>query len=150
LSYHARFSFVLFLKFDDLDNLMKKEIFRESIRDLVSLGGIPFFLLVIIRVSINPDFHYILQFVVAGILFFIMRFLFKSEIHSGLALILLIFIGNYYGDLKFMIFATLMYFLLIVSMFYLKKNNKEILKGILFGGISSIISYFSVKLFFGF
>jgi hypothetical protein len=129
---------------------MKKEIIGELARDLIALGGLPFFLLVIIRVSINPDFHYIFQFVIAGILFFIMKFFFKYEIHSGLALILLLFIGNYYWDLKFMIFATLMYFLLIASLFYLKKNNKEILKGILFGGISSAISYFSVKLIFGF
>ena len=129
---------------------MKKEIIGELARDLIALGGLPFFLLVIIRVSINPDFHYILQFVIAGILFFILKFLFKSETHSGFALILLLFIGNYYGDLKFLIFATLMYFLLIASLFYLKKNNKEILKGILFGGISSAISYFSVKLIFGF
>ncbi|MFA5070943.1 MAG: hypothetical protein WC511_01065 [Candidatus Pacearchaeota archaeon] len=129
---------------------MKKEVIRELSRDLIALGGIPFFLLVIIRVSINPDFHYILQFVIAGILFFVMKFLFKSETHSGLSFILLFFIGNYYWDLKFMIFATLMYFLLIASLFYLKKNNKEILKGILSGIISSAISYFSVKLIFGF
>ena len=129
---------------------MKKEVIKELSRDLIALGGLPFFLLVIIRVSINPDFHYILQFVIAGILFLIMKFLFKSEIHSGLALILLLFIGNYYGDFKFVVFATLMYLLLIASLFYLKKNNKEILKGILFGGISSAISYFSVKLIFGF
>jgi uncharacterized membrane protein len=129
---------------------MKKEVIKELSRDLIALGGLPFFLLVIIRVSINPDFHYILQFVIAGILFLIMKFLFKSEIHSGLALILLLFIGNYYGDFKFVVFATLMYLLLIASLFYLKKSSKEILKGILFGGISSAISYFSVKLIFGF
>ena len=129
---------------------MKKKRFGEIARDLVALGGLPFFILVIARISINPDFHYISQFVVAGILFFIFKFLFKSNIHSGLGLILLFFIGNYYADLKFAIFSTLIYILLIVSLFYLKKDRKEILEGILFGIISSAISYFSVKLFFGF
>jgi len=129
---------------------MKKDWLKEIARDLIALGGLPFFLLVVIRVSIHPDFHYISQFVIGGILFFILKFLFKANIHSGLGFILLFFISNYYADWKFAIFATLMYALLFVSLFYLKREKKEIFKGILFGAVSTLVSYFSVKLFFGF
>ena len=129
---------------------MKNKRFEEIARDLVALGGLPFFSLVIVRLSINPDYHYLAQIIFAGILFFLLKFLFKSNVHSGLGFILLLFISNYYFDLKFAIFATLAYMLLIASLVYLKKNNKEIFKGILFGIVSSAISYFSVKLFFGF
>jgi hypothetical protein len=129
---------------------MKKEGLKEIARDLIALGGIPFFLLVVARLLINPDYPYLAQIIFAGILFLILKFLFKSNIYSGLGIVLLFFISNYYQDLKFAIFATLAYILLIASLIYLKKNNKEIFKGILFGIISSVISYFSVKIFFGF
>jgi hypothetical protein len=129
---------------------MKKEWVKEIARDLIALGGIPFFILVIVRVFILPDYHYIFQFVFGGILFFILNFLFKSNNHSGLGIILLFFVSKHYGDIKFTILASIMYLLLIVSLFYLKEDKIKVFKGIFFGTISIIISYFLTGLIFGF
>ena len=121
---------------------------NETARDLIALGGIPFFILVIARVWLISKEYYQFQFIFGGIIFLILMFLFKSNIHSGLGLIVLIFTTIYYNNLNFGIFASLAYCLLIFSLIYLKKDKKEILKGILFGGISSSISYYLVGILF--
>ena len=127
---------------------MKKEWLREFARDFVALGGIPFFILVLVRVSLleRPDFFS--QFIIAGVIFIILMLIFKSDMYSGLGLIVLVFTIIYYEQTRFTIFAILAYILLIISLFYLKIDKKHIFKGFLFGAIGTIISYYAVQLIF--
>ncbi|MBU4069999.1 MAG: hypothetical protein KJ646_03370 [Nanoarchaeota archaeon] len=127
---------------------MKKEFIKETARDIIALGGVPFFILVLVRVAIlsKPDF--LLQFLLAGVIFLLINFLVKTNLYSGLGLIILIFTSLYYNDLKFSIFASLVYVGLISSLVYLKSNKKEIIKGVLLGVLSSAISYYLVKVIF--
>ena len=127
---------------------MKKEWLREFARDFVALGGIPFFILVLVRVSLleRPDFFS--QFIIAGVIFIILMLIFKSDMYSGLGLIVLVFTIIYYEQTRFTIFAILAYILLIISLFYLKIDKKHIFKGISFGVIGTIISYYAVRLIF--
>ena len=48
-------------------------------------------------------------------------------------------------DLKFSIFSSLIYLVLVGSLFYLKKDWKGIVKGVLLGALSIGISYFLVE-----
>ncbi len=121
-----------------------KKTFKEIARDLIALGGIPFFILIIGRVWMLDKPYYPFQFIIGGIIFLLFMFIFKSNLHSGLGLIALTFMLIYYNHLKFSIFASFVYLLLILSLVYLKKDKKEIFKGILFGAISSVISYYIV------
>jgi hypothetical protein len=123
---------------------------KETARDIISLGSLPFFVLVLVRLFINPDIHYISQVVLAGIVFFLFMLLFKPNMYSGLGFILLVFVSLYYNDLKFGIFSGLLYLCLIASLIYLKTEKGAIVKGVLFGALSTAISYFLVKWFFGF
>jgi len=127
---------------------MKKEFIKEIARDIIALGGIPFFLLVLVRVAIlsKPDF--LLQFLFAGVIFLLINFLVKTNLYSGLGLIILIFTSLYYNDLKFSIFGVLVYIGMIISLTFLYKNKKEIIKGVLLGVLSSAISYYLVKVIF--
>lgn len=125
-----------------------KVLSKEIPRDLIALGGLPFFILIIGRVWMLDKSYYPFQFILGGIIFLSLIFLFKSNMNSGLGLIALVFTILYYNHLKFSIFAIFIYFLLILSLVYLKKNKKEILKGILFGAVSSIISYYSIGFLF--
>ena len=127
---------------------MKKGWLRELARDFVALGGIPFFILVLVRVSLleRPDFFS--QFIIAGVIFIILMLIFKSDMYSGLGLIVLVFTIIYYEQTRFTIFAILAYILLIISLFYLKIDKKHIFKGISFGVIGTIISYYAVQLIF--
>ena len=124
---------------------MNKEWIKETARDLVALGGLPFFLLVVVRLSIPPAHtNYVLQIILSGVIFFILSIFLKPNINAGLSFILLILVSIFYGDWKFGILAGIMYILLITSLFYLKKDWKGILKGIVLGAISVAIGYSAV------
>lgn len=120
---------------------------KEISRDLVALGGIPFFLLVMARVLILPDWAYFLKLAIAGILFFLTYIFLKQDTKSGLSLILLIFITSYYNYLWFTLFVALTYISLIASLIYLKIEKKKILFGILIGLVCSLISHVIISLY---
>ena len=124
------------------------KIKKEVARDIISLGGPVFFALALVRISITADYPYLAKLALAGILFLILMLWLKANIHSGLGIIILIFTGIYYDYVYFTIFAVAIYFLAIYSLFYLKRNKQEIIKGVLFGLISTAMSYYAVNLFF--
>lgn len=131
---------------------MKKEKLKnwlnEIARDSLAIGSIPMFIIVVARASIGDYYNYVYQILLAGlILFFLHIFLvysikIKSQNHIARAIILFIFTSFFYNDKKFTIFATFLLILMLISLFYLKYNKKQILYGILFGLIGSGISYF--------
>ena len=127
---------------------VKKEWLKETCRDFIALGSIPFFILVLVRVYIlnNPGYFY--QFLFAGILVILLSFLFRINLYSGLGLIMVFFLSMHYEEAKFSIFAVIAYLILIFSLYYLGKDKKEIIKGVFFGGICTGVSYYLVNLFF--
>ena len=121
---------------------MKEAVWlREMARDIVALGGLPFFILVLVRVWMLDNVEYILQFVVAGIVFGMLFFVFRQNVYSGLGLIVLVFTSLYYGALNFAIFAMIVYILLLISLFYLKKDVGKILAGVILGILGIGCSY---------
>ncbi|MFH1451590.1 MAG: hypothetical protein ABIF88_00245 [archaeon] len=118
---------------------MKKRIekiwFRETCRDLISLGSIPFFILVLARVYLIHKPDYFSQFLIAGVFFLVFYFIFRYNLYSGLALIVLVFTSLYYDDFTYTIFGSVAYILILGSLFYLKFDWKKILLGVLFGAI---------------
>ena len=126
---------------------MKKEWIKDLARDLIALGGVPFLVLTIARVSMGPA-YYPLEFIVSAALFFILKMIFKAESHAGIGVILLIFTSIYYNHVLFTVFALIVYIGIVISLFYLKKNRAEILKGILLGLVSAGIGYFTVRSIF--
>src|SRR3990167_5941481 len=128
---------------------MKTEKFlKEFARDVVALGSPVFFVLVLARIFLLSNYTYLSQFVISGILFFPMAYFFKSNLYSGLGLIVLVFTTLYYNEIMFTIFAVFLYFLLVASLFYLKKEKSEIIKGIFFALISAGVSYYFVRILF--
>tara|TARA_Y100000294_G_scaffold19342_1_gene16542 strand:+ start:51 stop:437 length:387 start_codon:yes stop_codon:yes gene_type:complete len=124
---------------------MKKEWIRETARDIIALGSIPFFILVLVRVLLIEKPFYFYQFLIAGIIFLLFMIILKYNLYSGLGFIILVFTNLYYNEFKFLIFSILVYIGLILSLFYIKEEKYKIIKGILFGVISSGISYLFVK-----
>lgn len=110
-------------------------------RDIVAVGGIPFFILILVRVYLLNNPIYFSQFVIAGILFLGSFFLFKQNIYAGLGLIVLIFTSLYYDDLVFSVFGIVAYVFLLAGLFYLKKDVKKIFFGIILGALGIGISY---------
>ena len=90
---------------------MKKrfEFLKEGARDFVTLGSIPFFILVLVRVWILDTPAYFSQFAIAGGLFLIITFLFKNNLYSGLALMMLFFTALVYNEWRYTLFGSLVY-----------------------------------------
>ncbi|MEA3248224.1 MAG: hypothetical protein U9Q73_00805 [Nanoarchaeota archaeon] len=106
---------------------------KESARDLISLGSIPFFLLVLARVYLLNIPKYFNQFVFSGTIFLILFFIFKLNLYSGMGLIVLVFTSLFYSEMIFFIFGSIAYILVIVSLIYLKHDTKKVFLGILAG-----------------
>lgn len=126
--------------------LIKEKWIKETARDLIAFGSIPFFILVLVRVLLLSKPVYFYQFIVAGVIFLILTILFRSNLYSGLSLIVLFFTCLYYQEIKFTIFGSLVYLGLLASLFYLKEKKERIFKGIFFGVLSSAISQICVGL----
>ena len=127
---------------------MKKELIKSVARDFIALGGIPFFILVLVRIWLLDTPAYLSQFLIAGGLFLAITLFIKNNIYSGLSLIALFFTALVYLDLRYTIFGSIIYLGLIGSLFYLNYDKKKIIFGVLFGAISTGLGYLAVKSFF--
>ena len=133
-------------------NWLEKSWKKELARDCIALGGIFFYALVVARVAMLQNWNYVFQFVFAAAVFVLFALIFKKnfkpDMYSGLGLILLVFVSLFYKDRQFTVFATLVYLLLLTSLFYLKTEKAKIFMGILAGAISTTIGYFIANLVF--
>ena len=120
---------------------MKGVWLKEVARDLVALGSVPFFVLVLVRVWMLNNPVYFLQFVTSGVVFGLMFLWVRQDVYAGLGLIVLVFTSLYYGDFLYVVFGSVAYCLLVVSLFYLEKDWRKILFGVVVGGISIAISF---------
>jgi len=114
---------------------------KVAARDIVALGSIPFFILVLARVYLLNNPEYFGQFIIAGVVFLGIFFLLKQNIYSGLGLIVLVFTSIYYSALIYTIFGMVAYVLLLAGLFYLKEDVKKILWGIFIGAIGIGVSF---------
>ena len=128
---------------------VEKNILKRFARDFVALGSIPFFILVLARVWILDNPAYLSQFLIGGVLFLSLAFVFKSDLYFGLALVSGFFLVLFYNDLRFTYLIIPVYILIIFSLFYLGEDKNKIIKGILFGILSIVVSYYSVLKIFG-
>ena len=114
----------------------------EVTRDLIALGGLPFYFLVIIRSTIGGYLSFVYHVVIAlPVLFLISKAVKGSNLHIARGFILVIFTSIFYKALPFTIFSILVWGCMIYSLVYLKTSTREILKGIALGVVSVIISY---------
>ena len=116
---------------------------NEIARDLIALGGLPFYFLVIVRTTIGSYHDFLSRLVVALITLYILsRFLKDSNQHIARGLILATFTSIYYQHLPFAIFAFIVWVLMVYSLYYLKVTGREIVTGVIFGIVSTAAGYF--------
>ena len=122
---------------------MNKSWLKEIARDLLALGSIPFYFLVVIRAIIGKYNVFVYQMVIAAIAIFILYFLIKnSNLHIGRALVILVFTSLFYKEMLFTTFASLIWILLLIAAFYVKRNIGYLFRGIIIGVISSLAGYY--------
>ena len=122
---------------------------EEIARDLVALGGLPFYLLVLVRASIGGYMSFLSHVAIAlPVLYLLSKAVRGSNLHIARALILVVFTSIFYGARPFTIFSTLVWCGMIYALVRLSKSAGEILKGIALGAVSVVISYALTLLIF--
>ncbi|MDO8548861.1 MAG: hypothetical protein Q7S39_01745 [Ignavibacteria bacterium] len=122
---------------------------KEIARDIISLGSIVFYFLVIGRALVGP-FWVFLTFLCSAALVLLLIYFLHKEFESYLARGIILAIGTsyFYGDFIFTLFAAAVYILMVVSSFFLWNSVLKIIKGIIFGLISTGAGYLIVEIFF--
>ncbi len=95
-----------------LSGNMKEEIAR----DLIALGGLPFYFLVLVRASIGGYLSFLSHVAIAlPVLYLLSRAVRGSNLHIARALILVVFTSVYYKALPFTVFSFLVWGVMIYS-----------------------------------
>jgi hypothetical protein len=114
----------------------------EIARDTIALGGLAFYILVIARALIAPYYNVVGQLIIAFIAWLLLSLIIKSDNHLARGLILVTFTILFYNVRIFTVFAVLIFLLMLASSFYIERDSLKIIKGILVGAVSIIISYY--------
>ncbi|MBS3102653.1 hypothetical protein J4458_04350 [Candidatus Woesearchaeota archaeon] len=122
---------------------MEKNWKKGIARDVMALGSIPFYFIVIIRAIIGKYAIFVYQLLIAAIILFLLMKIFrKSNAHIARGLILVVFTSLFYRDNLYTTFAFLLWIFMLISGFYIKIKKNEIIKGVLFGVIAASTSYY--------
>ena len=125
---------------------MKKAWLKETARDLWAFGSIPFYFLVVIRAIIGKYNVFIYQMAISAIAVFILWFIIKnSNLHIARAFVIVVFTSMFYNTIFYTIFAVLVWILLLISVYYIKRKIGCIIRGIIIGVISSFAGYYATQ-----
>ena len=129
---------------------MKKNWKKEIARDVLALGSIPFYIIVIIRAIIGKYKPFVYQMVIGFVVLVILSLLFKkSDQYVGRAIIIVFFSSVFYDAQLYTTFACIMLVGLIISSGYILKPKiriRMIVKGIVFGVLATATGYYLVPL----
>lgn len=122
---------------------------KETARDFLALGSIPFYAIVIIRMMIIPEYKpLVAQLVVSFIAILALLQFVKFEHHIAQGIPIAVFTSLGYKDMLFAIFAALLVIGLIFSANYLKIKKDQTAKGTVVGIIVTVIAYYAVNWLF--
>ncbi len=122
---------------------MNKSWLKEIARDLLAFGSIPFYFIVVIRAVIGNYNVFIYQMVIAAITIFILYFIIKnSNLHVARSLVAVVFTSLFYKEIIYTFFASLIWILLLISAYYIKRNISIVVRGIIIGVLSSLAGYY--------
>lgn len=120
---------------------------REIARDIIALGSMPFYLIVVVRALIGEDLTFVYHLVIAlGILFILTRLVKTAHQHVGRGFILLFFISSFYNELLFTLSTSILFLLMIASAWYLKVTKSALIQGLVVGVVSTAVSYAIITL----
>jgi hypothetical protein len=126
---------------------MNKNWKKEVARDIIALGSLPFYAIVMARMLITPELSPLIpQLLIAlGVLVTLDMFLSYNH-HLARGLVIVVFTSLGYSDQLFWVFAGSIWIGMAYALFYLKEKKNAILNGALAGAISSILAYYLTNL----
>tara|TARA_Y100000034_G_C6886703_1_gene407202 strand:- start:126 stop:509 length:384 start_codon:yes stop_codon:yes gene_type:complete len=127
---------------------MKKDWKKEVARDLIALGSIPFYIIVIIRAIIGEHMPFVNQLVISIILVSLLSLVIKkADYYITRGLILVVFTSLFYNTILFTVFVILIFLGMIISSYYRENKINVIINGCIFGVVISLVSYYLSFLF---
>jgi hypothetical protein len=127
----------------------RKREYIDMARDILALGGLPFYFIIIGRALIGPYWEFTIQILISLITIALFSFLIKEyPLRLSRALALAIFTIFFYNNLNYSLFAGILFILMILAVVYLKEYKyPAILKAIFIGAASSGVGYYLAKIF---
>ena len=119
---------------------------KEAARDLLALGGIPFFILVMARSLVGEYYLFVFQTLIALIFIHLVGWKLDFNRHLARMLVLVFFTVLFYNQFVYSVFAFLVGLITLLSLFYLKEPIKKIGFGMLFGVLASLLGYYLAPL----
>jgi len=120
---------------------------KEVARDALALGSIPFYVIVIVRAIIGKYTPFIYHLLIAWLVLVVFSKLVKNvDQYLARGFVLVIFTSLFYDDVLYTVFALALFGLMIASSFYLKAKPDAIGRGVGFGLVASVISYYITSL----
>ena len=111
---------------------------REVQRDLLALGSVVFYVLVLGRALVGPYWDLAIPLVVVGVVLWALhRFLEGTDLYLARALIVAVLVTRHYGDAVFGLFAAGAFVLMVLSAPALGRSGSSIVKGIVVGLVAS-------------
>ncbi len=127
----------------------KERFWKEIARDFLAIGSWIFYVLVVARALIGPYRPFFDQVIIAGFVLIILAFVIrKYDGYVARAIVLAFFTSLFYEDNLFTGFAVLAGLGSVGSSYYLNKDWKRILLGILAGLLGILIGYYGALLSF--
>lgn len=118
---------------------------RETARDFIALGGLAFYFIVIGRAFVSEYYAFVLQLVFSAVFLVLFSLFFKrADYHIARSIVIIIFSIIFYQDIIFSIFAGFLFLGILFCVHYLKTNFREIIIGLILGGISALLSFYLV------
>jgi len=114
---------------------------KEVARDIIALGSIPFYLLVLIRAIIGKHANFVYHMIIAFLILFILSKIIKnSNQYIARSFIIIVFSSFFYTATLYTVFVSLVWVMMIFSSRYLK-TKESIFKGIILGIVTTLASY---------
>ena len=114
---------------------------KELYRDFIAIASPLMFILVFLRSAIEPFRPFMDQVFFSGIILLIFYFLVKHDGYTARVIPLAFFTSNFYMDLYFTIFVSIISLGVVFSSYKLN-DKKKVIIGLVFGLIATSLAYF--------
>jgi hypothetical protein len=116
---------------------------REVQRDVLALGGVVFYLLVLGRALVGPFWDLVVQLLVVGVGLLVALPLLRgtTDLYLTRAMVVAVLVTRHYGDVVFGVFAAVAFVSMVVFAFRLDRPRAAIARGLALGAVLSVGAY---------
>jgi hypothetical protein len=115
---------------------------RDVQRDVLALGSVVFYLLVLGRALVGPFWDLVVPLLVVGVgLLVAVPLLRGTDLYLTRAMVVAVLVTRHYGDVVFGVFAAVAFVSMVVFAFRLDRPRPAIARGLALGAVLSVGAY---------